>query len=224
MLTVACVFVRGEYPYTLDYVVRLERMVRRHLARPFRFVCLTDRADVVREAGIEALPITPMVVPHAFWHKVRLFDPSIGLTGRVLYLDLDSLIVAPLDPIVDAPGQFTCAADLFGAGDGPPVRGLHRGRRVVAKHQGSVIVWDAGAADDLWLDWTPDVAEAYVGCDDWISDREPYAPVMPLAWFPRISQVHPPWPDEAKVVLVKKPKNHIAAQTWPWFEPLWGAA
>jgi hypothetical protein len=36
--------------------------------------------------------------------------------------------------------------------------------------------------------------------------------------------VRPPWPKEAKVVLVKKPKNHEAVERWPWFEAMWGAA
>lgn len=223
-LTVACVFVQGNYPYTLDYVVRLERMVRRHLDRPFRFVCFTDQPDAVRKAGLQAIPIPNMHLRQAFWHKVHLFDPANGLTGRVLYLDLDVLVVADLDPLVDTGAPFTCAADLFGHGDGPPVRGAKDGRVVCQKHQGSVIVFDVGAVSDLFTDWTPALADHYYGCDDWMSERYPEAPVLSLAWFPRISQVQPPWPEDAKVVFVKKPKNHLACQQWPWFEPLWGAA
>lgn len=223
-LTVACVYVQGNYPYTVEYVVRLARMVRQYLRRPFRFVCLTDQPAAIRSVGLEAIQIPNLRLRQAFWHKVQLFNPAHGLTGRVLYLDLDSLVVAPLDPIVDAPAPFTCAADLFGAGDGPPVRGMKDGRACVQKHQGSVIVYDADAATDLYTDWAPALADAYYGCDDWMSERYPDVPVLPLAWFPRISQVQPPWPSEAKVILVKKPKNHLAAQRWDWFEPLWGAA
>lgn len=221
-MTVACVFVRGNYPYTIDYVVRLERMTRRYLARPFRFVCLTDQPAAVRAAGIDAIEIPTYDVAQAFWHKVQLFNPAIGLTGRVLYLDLDVLVVAPLDPLVETGAPLTCAADVFGKGQGPPVRGAMAGRATIQKHQGSVIVFDVGAVSDLFTAWTPALADYYYGCDDWMSDRYPDAPVLPLAWFPRISQVQPPWPAEAKVVFVKKPKNHIAAQQWSWFEPLWG--
>jgi len=221
-MTVACVFVKGNYPYTLDYVVRLERMARKYLARPFRFVCLTDQPKSVQAAGIEAIHVPTFQVKQAFWHKVHLFNPEIGLSGRVLYLDLDTLVVAPLDPIVDAPQAFICAADVFGDGDGDPVRGMKDGRVVCQKHQGSVIVFDVGAVSDLYYEWTPALADHYYGCDDWMSDRYPGGPVLPLTWFPRISQVQPPWPDEAKVVFVKKPKNHLAAEQWPWFEPLWG--
>jgi len=221
-LTVACVFVRGNYAYSLDYVVRLERMARRYLSRPFRFVCLTDQPEAVSAANIEAIAIPNLRLTQAFWHKVFLFDPTMPLYGRVLYLDLDTLIVAPLDPLVDTGDPFICAADLFGNGDGPPVVGFKDGRVVCQKHQGSVIVFDAGAVADLYTDWSPSLANHYYGCDDWMSERYPDAPVLPLAWFPRISQVQPPWPAEAKVILVKKPKNHLAAQQWDWFDAQWG--
>jgi hypothetical protein len=45
---------------------------------------------------------------------------------------------------------------------------------------------------------------------------------MPLAWFPRVSQIEDgPVPADAKVVLCKKPKNVIAARRWPWVQEAW---
>lgn len=222
MLTVICLFVRGEYPYTVEYVTHLRAGVAKHLDRPFRFVCLTDQPARM-PAGVEAIAIQPYRTRHTFWTKLECFNPVHGFRGRMLYLDLDTLVVNDLAPIVDAPGPFTCAADLFGGQD-RPVEGVQDGRLVRAKHQGSVIVYDAEAVKTLFTQWTPDLADRYYGCDDWMSDHYPDAPVLPLAWFPRISQVRPPWPTEAKVVLVKKPKNHLAAQQWPWFASAWRAA
>lgn len=228
MLTVACVYVQGPYPYTAEYVTRLERMVRRHLARKHWFVCLTDRPNEL-PSTIETIPIAPLtgIVPRngeGYWNKVRLFDPAVGLnTGRILYLDLDTLIVSDLAPIVDFPAPFALTTDALVA-ERAHLTTDRYGRRLVRKFNSSVMVWDAGTHTALFRDWTPAVAERLSTDQDWIAEHAPAAVGMPLAWFPRISQVQPPWPPDAKVVLVKKPKNHQAAERWPWFEPLWGRA
>lgn len=45
--------------YGAPYVNRLHGMVRRNLAGPFRFVCITD-ADAGLAEGVEAHPLPPM--------------------------------------------------------------------------------------------------------------------------------------------------------------------
>lgn len=225
MLTVACVYVRGPFPYTAEYVVRLERMVRQRLDRAFRFVCLTDRPDEV-PSEIEAIRVPSFAgrVPDngvGYWAKVRLFDRSLGLRGRVLFLDLDTLVTADLAPIVDVPASLALTADAL-VEERRHLTTDRYGRALVRRFNSSVMVWDAGAHDALWDDWSPDVAQRLSTDQDWIGEQAPSAVGMPLAWFPRISQVSPPWPAEAKVILVKKPKNHICAERWPWFDRLWG--
>lgn len=222
-LTVCCVWVRGPVAYTADYVVRLERMVRRNLSRPFRFVCLTDQPKAL-PSHIETIRIDGLSVPMngaGYWCKVRLFDPRLELSGRVLFLDLDTLVVAPLDSIVDFPAAFALTDDSRPEGH---VERDRFSRKVVRKFNSSVMVWDAGLASQVFTAWSPAVAQRLSTDQDWIAEVVPEAQPMPKAWFPRISKVQPPWPSEAKVVLVKKPKNHIACERWPWFEPLWGAA
>lgn len=222
-LTVASLFVKGEYPYTVEYVQRLYEGVSRNLTRPFRFVCLTDRTGEM-PAAVEAIPVERIAGCYAFWTKLRMFDASLGWSGRILALDLDTLIVGSLDPIVDYPARFVGAGDALAPSlDGPPVVGIKGGKTWLPRVQGSVMVWDAGACDSLWAQWSPAQADHYYTDQDWIGALMPSAAVMPVAWFPRISQAQPPWPD-AKVVLVKKPKNHIAAERWPWFNALWRAA
>src|SRR5688572_26028777 len=108
-LTVTCVYVRGEYPYTVEYVSRLRSMVARWIDRPFRFACLTDQPEAM-PADVEPIPVAKL---HGFapWTKLELFNPVRQWSGRVLYLDLDTLIVAPLAPIVDAPAWFAITDD-----------------------------------------------------------------------------------------------------------------
>lgn len=214
-LTVACLWVRGEYPYTVEYVRRLLAMTRRFCARPFRFVCLTDQPDAL-PAGVEPIRITKLA-GWALWSKLHVFNPALGLTGRLLFLDLDTLIVAPLDPIVDASTPFGLTED------GPiGIETDRHGRQIRRRFNSSVMVWQGGEQADLFTAWTPAVAARLSTDQDWIAERRPEATALPRAWFPRISRTQPPWPDGATVVLCKKPKNHVARERWPWFDAAWG--
>ncbi|HZZ88966.1 MAG TPA: glycosyltransferase [Caulobacteraceae bacterium] len=104
--------------YGPDYVNRLYGMVARNLARPFRFLCLTDdpaniRADVAC-APIPALP--PIIQPkERGWLKLAAFSPELeGLLGEtVLFLDLDVVVMGPLDPFFDGPGAFPMIRDWY---------------------------------------------------------------------------------------------------------------
>jgi hypothetical protein len=146
-LTVACLFVQGEYPYTTEYVWRLYDMVLRWAGRDFRFVILTDQPDHVdfqefHTVGIQKLPGL------AYWSKLELFNPARDWTGRVLYLDLDTAIVGPLDPIIDVPHRFAITSD-------PPDPDRPRthdrfGRLIVRRFNSSVMVWNAGAHPELY--------------------------------------------------------------------------
>lgn len=219
-LTVACVYVRGEYPYGIEYVTRLRAMVARWSDRPFRFVCLTDRPDEMPE-GVEAVPVEKLP-GFAPWTKLELFNPIRRWSGRVLYLDLDTLIVAPLAPIIDFPAWFAITADP--ASPGQRARDGF-GRSIVRRFNSSVMVWTGGTHTTLYSGWRPAVAQRLSGDQDYIGETMPQAATMPRAWFPRISEVvRPPFPSEAKVILVKVPKNHIVAHEQSWFAPLWGHA
>lgn len=217
-LTVACVWVKGHVPYPVEYVKRLASMVARHLDRPYKFVCLTDGPDRV-PSGVEPIHIKNPRPLDGWWSKVQLFNPKHGLTGRVLYLDLDTLVVKPLDPIVDFPASFALV----------PHSGRFNGRdghAVVKRFNSSVMVFDAGVTHRLYEEWSPEVADRLHGDQDWIGEQYPEAWTMPLPWFPRVAEVGPEGriPAEAKVVLVKTPKNILAAKKWPWFNREWRAA
>ena len=214
-VTVACVFVQGEYPYTAEYVWRLRDMVERWIDRPFRFVCLTDQPWLFADP-IETVPIVrlPGFAP---WTKLELFNPERRWTGRVLYLDLDVLIVAPLAPILDSDATFAITAD--------PVGRLGRdsfGRQIVRRFNSSVMVWDGGTHTELYTKWKPEIVARLSGDQDHIAETLPEAKTFPREWFPRISELlEEPPRDPAKIVLVKTPKNHIAASKWRWFSEAW---
>jgi len=100
--------------YGPEYVQRLRAMVRRHLARPHRFVCFTDDPSNLGE-GVEALPLPAMDLPpgkERGWRKLSTFvRPLADLTGPTLFLDIDIVVTGALDVFFDHPGKFCIIHD-----------------------------------------------------------------------------------------------------------------
>lgn len=92
--------------YPAQYVNTLARAAREKLARPHRFVCVTDDATGL-EAGVEHRDFPPFPLPkeawsRGIWPKLSLFHADLFPPGSmVLYLDLDIVLLDALDPFVD---------------------------------------------------------------------------------------------------------------------------
>lgn len=101
-ITVVCVL-RSGGDFTADYVVRLKNMVERHLPMPHDFVCMTDMEDV---------PCETIKLKHnwpGWWSKLELFRPGL-FPGKVIYLDLDTVIVDDIERIATYPHEFSMLA------------------------------------------------------------------------------------------------------------------
>jgi hypothetical protein len=218
-LTVACVLVRGHVSYTREYVTRLYSMVKRNLQRDYIFICLTDQPKLFHSSRVTPVEIPP-VIPgmYAWWSKLHLFNRQVKQLqqGRCLYLDLDSLVLRALDPVVDYAAAFALAPTpdyIKTAGKGA--------RQIVKKFNSSVMVWNGGEQNALFDDFENRVSERLWGDQDWIGERSTTAVAMPEEWFPRVSQCLEGPTRQARVVLCKKPKNTIAAATIPWVREAW---
>lgn len=101
--------------YGPEYVNNLYAMVRRNLTKPFRFVCFTDDPRGLFPQ-IETRPIGNDL--KGWWGKIHYFKkPLSDLTGPVLAIDLDMVIVDNIDCFFDfMPGQFLMKWDLAGHG------------------------------------------------------------------------------------------------------------
>jgi hypothetical protein len=95
-LTVLCV--RFGNGYDRDYVVRLRNMVSRNLTLPYEFVCLTDDHHPID--GVRSIVQKNKSYSKQWWHKVHMFDHALPVRGRILYLDLDVVIVSNIDKLV----------------------------------------------------------------------------------------------------------------------------
>lgn len=112
---VACVLRSGQrfidkQPYRVEHVTKLRRAVAQNLPTPHRFVCLTDMPDAVGAAGVEAIPLPGLW--ERWWSKINLFHPDL-LTGSILYIDLDSLVVGDLTPLLRTTPGITMVSDFY---------------------------------------------------------------------------------------------------------------
>lgn len=108
-----------------EYVNRLYSGVRRNMARPVRFMCMTENADGLHpDIGVLDLPVEPFAEPmnaalavanrQGAMRKTSLFKPGLidGLDGPVLGFDLDVVITGGLDEIYEmAPGHVAMRHD-----------------------------------------------------------------------------------------------------------------
>lgn len=101
--------------YGPEYVNNLQAGVARHLARPHRFVCFTDDATGLAPQ-IEVRPLPDLGLPAGQrdlrWRKLAVFGPALAdLQGTTLFLDLDLVVLADLEPFFSHPGQFLIIRD-----------------------------------------------------------------------------------------------------------------
>lgn len=108
-----------------EYVNRLYSGVRRNMARPVRFCCMTEHGDGLHpEIEVLDLPTEPFRADmdralavanrQGAMRKVSLFRQGVipDLAGPVLGFDLDVVITGPLDDIFDlAPGTVAMRHD-----------------------------------------------------------------------------------------------------------------
>jgi len=98
--------------YPSHYVNVLHNAIGRNLSRPFRFLCITDDpSDLLPEVEHCPIPDNPGVVgpdwPNVFVKLVITRDGFAGLSGPTLFLDLDLLILGPIDCFFDYhPGEY----------------------------------------------------------------------------------------------------------------------
>lgn len=136
-VTFACVQAGNYCGRGAEYVNNLYDMVMRNLPRGYlgRFVCLTDDPT-----GLDS-GITTMTLPsdlEGWYGKLYLFKPGLFKDGeRVVFLDLDTLIIGNLDEVLAYEGDFATLRDFF----------------VPERVGPAVMMWEAGKASAIWEKW-----------------------------------------------------------------------
>lgn len=155
MVMIACV--RTGTKYDDDYVLRLQRGVKRHLPQGYKptFVCFTN--DPVE--GVICSPV-PDDLP-GWWAKLHLF--SLG--KPLVYFDLDTVIVGDLSPLLEWEG-FGIIKDWNLPGYNSSVMKL------------------TGDEGKVWAKFRPGIMTMLRGDQDWLNLVMPNARTFPREWFP----------------------------------------
>lgn len=102
MINIACVFKEQDNPrgenYSVDWVDKLYRGVKRNLSTPFNFVCLSNV-----DTHYDTVPLISN--SDIYWNKVELFRKGL-FSGPTLYLDLDVVVCGSIDAVNKLPDKF----------------------------------------------------------------------------------------------------------------------
>lgn len=135
-LTVLCVYRSGGV-MTKEWVYRLRDGVARNLTVPYRFMCLSDKSV----PGVECLPLE-YDFPR-MWAKAELFSPKMDGLGRILYIDLATVITGNIDGFATYSGEAV-TRDFYHGGPSQSVL-LYEAKNF--RH-----VWDAFIANpSYWI-------------------------------------------------------------------------
>ncbi|MEK9810324.1 MAG: hypothetical protein VW362_07745 [Candidatus Nanopelagicales bacterium] len=111
--------------YSPEWVHKLERSVSDHLTLSHEFVCLTDMdVDCKRIPLRDDLP--------GWWSKIELFRPGL-FDDRVVYFDLDTLVLGDLTELAAYSGPFAGLRDFI----------------YPARMQSAVMAWEPTTETDL---------------------------------------------------------------------------
>lgn len=117
--------------YSPLWVDRLYRGFYRNLSRPFRFICLTHYPSSAFEEDVEAVPFINDT--RDWWCINEILRPDLGIE-RAVVCGLDTLILGPIDDMVDHPHPLLFCMNNMRAGH--IINGF--------------CIWDQTAVTPLW--------------------------------------------------------------------------
>jgi len=179
MITVVCVYWQGPFRgdaerYPVWWIEKLERMVAKHLPLEHKFVCMSN----------VAVPCERIPLEHdweGWWSKIELFRPGL-FKGKVLFLDLDTVIVGDLAPLFEF--------------DHLPFIGLkafNPKKTNIVSYMGSAILnWNTdGRFDFLYNDFNyPVHSSEFTGDQDYISKKLYDKKIKLHHWQKLVTGVH----------------------------------
>jgi len=162
--------------YSADYVNKLYNMVKRNCTLAYTFVCLTDDTTNINP-NIITVPIPNYL--QGWWCKPYMFSKEIGLTGTILYLDLDLVIASNIDHLFSYEPNRWCTIRDF----------TRKQRPLWGKYNSSVVRFKTGQLTNVWdlfKNNNKEIERKYHGDQDWLyfvtNEAEPAA-LFPDSWI-----------------------------------------
>ncbi len=130
--------------FDADYVNKLYYGVKRNTTVDFTFHCFTEDSEGLNiNIKVHSLPKFDNV--EGWWYKLYLFSEDIDIEGRILYIDLDTLITGNIDHYITQNEGFVVLQDLWAKGDnvGSALMSYEVGKH---KHVWDIFIKDPAAA------------------------------------------------------------------------------
>jgi hypothetical protein len=148
--------------YNADYVNKLYNMTKRHSVLPFRFACMTEDSNGLHpDIQVLSLPLETNL--QGWWYKPYVFSSSFPLSGSILFLDLDIVIVKNIDQFwLHEPGKFCIIRDFT---------------RVMnpewKRFNSSIFRFESGSLPHVWdnLKRDPSIMKRMHGDQDWLFNQ-----------------------------------------------------
>lgn len=122
--------------YSEDYVIKLRNMVARYTTRPYHFVCYSDRPTTA--CDINHIIKNP---DFSWWDKLQIFNPEHRKPGQNVYIDLDTVIIDSISPLLDWRGYFAICQNFTRLAGNP---------RYPCKYGSCVMSFNAALAHKIW--------------------------------------------------------------------------
>lgn len=206
--TLSIVCVKHGRKYGPEYVNRLHAMLRRHQPGAWQFVCITDDPTGL-DPAVDVIDISTIKVA-GWWTKIAMFDPRIALRhDTVLYLDLDTVVVGPLE-FLDG---LTPGFHIFEHPDAPCFNS-------------SIMLFDRPLARPLFERITARDIARLPGDQEWIEECMPNAATFPPG---AISLYRGLEPDTTTEAITRSPTRIVTFPANPkphqirsgWVKALW---
>lgn len=94
-------------PFGFEYIFRLHNMLKRYLSIPFNFHVFSDkRMGVLSDVNLHLIPDFIMKYYKLNFPKFYVYSSLHGITGRVIMIDLDTIITGSLDEMFSYDGDW----------------------------------------------------------------------------------------------------------------------
>ena len=135
-MIIACV--RTGTVYRMEYVIRLRNMIARHMHRPYTLICFTDQPD--RCEGVTFIDASDVGLT-GWWAKMLIFSTEWRERSKIIYIDLDTVIIGDVTPLADVPGELAICESFTRLGGNTAYP---------CKYNSSVMVIGGGMAGYIW--------------------------------------------------------------------------
>lgn len=199
--------------YTAEWAWRLEAMAKR--------VCPTAKLHTL--ANVSDVP-GYIPLHHdwpGWWSKIELFRPDLPFDEgeRLLYLDLDTLIIRGLEEIYNFPASIAFAPPSYVLEGRPAPTSPPPG--VVNKYASVVTVFNKGKGRIIYDAFSEREIDLFRGDQDWISHIFDGAATLPPQWFMKLKHCVKGPPEQVKLVYSMPLKCDVAARRISWVGEMW---